>query len=317
MKEFEEVVKKLKAIKAKRVFVQFPEGLKLKIQNISDDLEREGFEVVLCMERVYGGCDVREDEAKRLKCDAILHIAHEEFDVKSKLPVVYWDYFINVDPLPALEKEFHKLDAFKKIGLVTSLQFVHTLPKVAKYLESHGKKVFIHKSLQFSGQMLGCRVEAGLAIEKKVDAFLCVSAGKFYPLGLAIRTNKTVLDLDLERQQIHDMKEQKMCVKKIVEWNKAQLKEAKKVGLIVSWKRGQMFGNPDKIKQQLESQGKKVYILSFDEFDSEKIEGLKLDVLINFACPRIGTDDLERIKIPLLNWYDIYPQIKGKSKEKA
>lgn len=314
MKEFEEVVKKLKAIKAKRVFVQFPEGLKLKIQNISDDLEKEGFEVVLCMERVYGGCDVREDEAKRLKCDAILHIAHEDFGMKTELPVVYWNYFINVDPLPALEKEFHKLEAFKKIGLVTSLQFVHVLPKVAKYLESHGKKVFIHKSLQFPGQMLGCRVEAGLAIENKVDAFLCISAGKFYPLGLAIRTNKTVLNLDLERQQIHDMKEQKMRVKKFFEWNKAQLKEAKKVGLIVSWKCGQVFSNPSKIKQQLEKQGKKVYILSFDEFSSDKIEGLKLDMLINTACPRIGTDDLERIKIPLLNWYDVADEL---SKEKT
>lgn len=314
MKEFEEVIKKLKAAKAKRIFVQFPEGLKLKIQNISDDLEKEGFEVVLCMERVYGGCDVREEEAKRLKCDAILHIAHEDFGVKSKLPVVYWNYFIEADPLPALEKEFHKIDAFKKIGLVTSLQFVHALPKVAEYLESHGKEVFIRKSLQFPGQILGCRVEAGLAIENKVDAFLCISAGKFYPLGLAIRTNKTVLNLDLERQQIHDMKEQKMRVKKIVEWNKAQLKEAKKVGLVVSWKCGQMFGNPGKIKQQLEKQGKKVYILSFDEFSSDKIEGLKLDMLINTACPRIGTDDLERIKIPLLNWYDVADEL---SKEKT
>jgi len=314
LKEFEDVVKKLKVVKARRVFVQFPEGLKLKIQNIADDLENEGFEVVLCMERVYGGCDVRVDEAKRLKCDVILHIAHEDFGVKSELPVIYWDYFIDVDPLPTLEKEFHELDKFKSIGLVTSLQFVHALPKVAKYLKSHGKKVFVHKSLKFPGQMLGCRVEAGLAIESKVDVFLCISAGKFYPLGLAIATNKPVLNLDLEKQQIHDMAEQKKRVQKIVEWNKAQLKEAKKVGLIVSWKCGQMFGSPSKVKKQLEKQGKKVYILSFDEFSGDKIEGLKLDMLINLACPRIGTDDLERIKIPLINWYQV---VKEKVKEKA
>lgn len=38
-----------------------------------------------------------------------------------------------------------------------------------------------------------------------------------------------------------------------------------------------------------------------DEVTPEKIEGLKLDALINFACPRIGIDDLSRYKIPILN----------------
>jgi 2-(3-amino-3-carboxypropyl)histidine synthase len=75
-----------------------------------------------------------------------------------------------------------------------------------------------------------------------------------------------------------------------------------------------VFGNPSKVKKQLEKQGKKVYVLSFDEFSGDKIEGLKLDMLINLACPRIGTDDLERIKIPLINWYQV---VKEKVKEKA
>lgn len=61
---FEKAVKKLKKMKAKRVFIQFPEGLKLSIQNISEDLEKEGFETVLCLEKTYGACDVRDDEAK-------------------------------------------------------------------------------------------------------------------------------------------------------------------------------------------------------------------------------------------------------------
>src|SRR3972149_4731201 len=137
---FEEVVEKLKELKAKRIFVHFPEGIKIKVQEVAD-----GFETVLCMERTYGACDVREDEAKRLKCDTIVHVAHEDYGVKTELPIIYWDYFLEVDPLPALEKEFHKLDKYKNIGLVTSLQFVKTLPKVSEYLESRGKRVFLHK----------------------------------------------------------------------------------------------------------------------------------------------------------------------------
>lgn len=309
VEKFEDVVEKLRGMNAKRIFVHFPEGIKIRVLDLSDRFSEAGFDSVLCMERTYGACDVREDEAKRLKCDAIVHVAHEDYGVKTELPIVYWDYFLEVDPIPVLEKEFQKLDKYKNIGLVTSLQFVPALPKVSEYLESRGKKVFLHKSLQFAGQMLGCRIGAGLAIDGKVDAFLCVSAGKFYGLGLAVFTDKPILNLDLERQQIYEIEEMKRRVQKITAWNKSQLNDARKVGLVVSWKRGQMFGNPFKVKQLLEKAGKKVYVLGLDEFSSDKIEGLKLDALVNFCCPRIGTDDLERTRIPLVNWYQIQPEM--------
>src|SRR3989338_2664244 len=300
-----EAVAKLKKLHAKRIFVHFPEGLKMRIQEISKQLEKEGFEVVLCMEATWGACDVREYEAGLLKCDAILHVAHEDYGVKTKMPVVYWEYFFDADPIPILEKDFDKIKNFKRIGLVTSLQFVKTLPAVKDFLEKKGKEVFLHKSLQHPGQMLGCRVAAGKRIEDKIDCFLCVSAGRFYVLGLVLQTDKPTYNLDLEKQQIYQIENLKMKVQKIIEWNKAELKEAKKIGLLVSWKRGQMFGDPFKVKKILEQQGKEAYILAMDELSKSKFEGMKLDFLINFACPRIGTDDLEKYGKPTLNWYHI------------
>src|SRR3989344_2334070 len=94
------VVKELKKLNAKKIFVQFPEGIKLRIQDIVKKLEKEGFKTAICLEPTYGACDVREDEAYRLGCDVILHIAHGFYGVKTKIPVVYWDYVIDVDPLP-------------------------------------------------------------------------------------------------------------------------------------------------------------------------------------------------------------------------
>jgi 2-(3-amino-3-carboxypropyl)histidine synthase len=301
---FEKSVKELKKLKAKRIFVQFPEGLKLRIQDITKALEENGFETVICIEPTYGSCDVRDSEAASLKCDAILHIAHQSFCVKSGLPVVYWDYFLEANAVPILEKEFSKLKDYKNIGLVTSLQFVKTLPAVAKFLEKNGKKVFVHKSLQYDGQMLGCKISSGLAIEKNVDVFLCISAGKFYPIGLALFTKKPLLNLDLETQSIYSVDAQKKKTEKIIAWNKQLLKDAKNVGLLVSWKKGQMFGNPFKMKNDLEKQGKKVFILAFDELSNDKLEGLKLDIVVNFGCARI-MEDQEKFKIPLLNYYHI------------
>jgi len=300
-----EVIDKLKKEKINRVFAQFPEGLKLKIQDIAKELEEKKFETVLCLERTYGACDVREHEAESLKCQGILHIGHADYGVKTKLPVIYWEYFLESNPIPILEKEFGKIKQYKNIGLVTSIQFARTIPLVAGWLERNGVKAYTAKSQQYPGQMLGCRVEAGKSIEKKVDAFLCIGAGKFYGLGLALETEKPIFNLDLEKQTIHEMEELKSKMQKINVWNKKVLEDARSVGLLVSWKKGQMFGNPFKDKERLEAQGKQVYIYALDEWSNDKLEGLKLDILISYACPRIATDDLERTKIPLLNWDDL------------
>jgi 2-(3-amino-3-carboxypropyl)histidine synthase len=304
----EEVIEKLRAINAKRVFVQFPEGLKLRIQEIAKQLEKNGFETYLCLDSTWGACDIREDEAKRLKCDAILHIAHSDFGVKADIPVIYYDYFLNGNPQPILEKEFSKLENYQKIGLVTSLQFIPATKKVKEFLESKKKKVFMSKSPleKYEGQMLGCRAGAGKAMESKVDAFLCVSAGKFYGLGLAMETDKPLLNLDLEKCEIYSINDIKAKVQKIVAWNKQVFKEAKRVGFLISWKRGQMFGNPSALKKKLEKEGKEVYLFAMDEISQQKLEGLKLDIFINFACPRISTDDQDKYKIPMLNYYDIH-----------
>lgn len=297
-----EAIKKLKEIKAKRIFVQFPEGLKLRIQDIAKQLEEEGFEVILCLEPTYGACDIREHEAVSLDCDAILNIGHINFGIKTKLPVIYWEYFLDTNPIPILEKEFEKLRDFKKIGLVTSIQFVKCIPEIKEFLEKKNKTVVIHKSLQYPGQILGCNLDAVKQIEKKVDCFLCISAGKFYGLGLILNTDKVVLCLDLEKNEIYGLDDLKKRIQKIVEWNKSQLQDAKRVGLLVSWKKGQMLGNPFKAKQKLEKDGKEVFILAMDEISMDKIGGLRLDVLVNFGCPRISLDDQAKYKVPMLNW---------------
>ncbi len=302
--ELNGVVEQLKELKAKRVFVQFPEGLKNeKIQGVARALEKEGVTPILCIEATYGGCDVRDDEAKRLQCDAILHVGHVDFGVKSDIPVVYWEYFLDSDPIPILEKEFDKLNGYKKIGLVGSLQYIGKIPEIKKYLERRGKKVFVAEveGVKYAGQILGCRLKAGKVIEDKVDTFLCVSAAKFYGLGLMLNTDKPMLTLDVERKEITDIAHEKKRIQKIIAWNKSAFKDAKRVGILVSFKKGQLI-LPYSIKRYLEKIGKEAYILAGDEVTPEKIMGLKLDFLVSTLCPRVGTDDTERFDIPMLNF---------------
>ena len=308
-----EVIKKLKKLNARRIFIQFPDGLKLKIQEIAKKLEEKNFQTILCLEKTYGACDLRDEEAERLKCDAILHIGHSNFGLKSKLPVVYFDYFLEIDPLPILKKELGKIDKYKKIGLVTSLQFAKSIQKIKNFLEKKGKKVFLNKTLKYEGQILGCDLSAAKKIENKVDCFLCISAGKFYPLGLAFEIKKPVLNLDLEKGKIYSVEKLRYEIQKIIEWNKVKFKSSKRIGILISWKKGQIFYNPFELKKKLERIGKEVYLLAIDEISPEKIEGLKLDFLINCACPRIGIDDLKKFKIPLLNYHEILRVIQQSS----
>jgi 2-(3-amino-3-carboxypropyl)histidine synthase len=304
MENINDVVESLKKLKAKKVFVQFPEGIRYRVHGIIKELERNGFEAVLCVEKCFGACDIRENEAKLLGCDVILHIGHEKFLPRTEIPVVYWEYFIDADPAPILEKEFEKLKDFSKIGLITSIQFVKAIPMAKKYLEERGKKVFVHKSLQHPGQVLGCNVEAAKAIENKIDCFLAISAGEFYAAGLVLQTDKPVLNLDLEKGEIRSLNEFKRRTQKIIAWNRAQFKEARRIGVLVSWKKGQLK-SPFDLKKKLEKEGKEVYILAMDELSPEKIEGLKLDFLINTSCPRVGIDDQAKYNIPMLNFSDI------------
>ncbi len=299
--DFKVSLNRLEELGAKRVFMQYPEGIKLSIQKISKELENSGFEVIICTEPCFGACDIRDFEAKRLGCDTILHIGHEDYGAESDMPVVFWEYFIPSNPVPILEKELHKLDKYEKIGLATSIQFVDTIEKVRTYLENNGKEVFTHTALQHPGQILGCNLDAAIAVEDDVDCFLCISAGKFYGLGLVMETDKPMLCMDLEKGEIFSLDDFKRKVQKIIAWNKSELEDAEKVAILVSWKRGQVR-LPFELKEKLEDSGKDVYILAMDEITPEKLMGLEVDAAVNLACPRIGIDDLNRYKTPIVNF---------------
>ncbi|MFH8080448.1 MAG: diphthamide biosynthesis enzyme Dph2 [Candidatus Aenigmatarchaeota archaeon] len=281
----------LKNLKAKRIFIQYPEGLKTKIQKIDEEMQNNGFETVLCCEPTFGACDVRDVEAKRLGCDAILHIGHSDFGVSSEIPVVYVDYFLKVDPIPIIEKEFQKIKDYESVGLFTTLQYVPVMKEVEKWLKSRGKKVEVAKTEKHDGQVLGCRVDAALKLE--TSCLLYVGTGKFHPLGVALLSNKPVFSLDLERGEIIDFEKEKMKYIKKKLWKNEEIKNAKVIGILVSWKKGQnRINEAFALKHQLEKMGKKVHILAFDAISKEKIIGMKFDLTINMACPRMDDEDL-------------------------
>ncbi|MCD6403305.1 MAG: diphthamide biosynthesis enzyme Dph2 [Candidatus Aenigmarchaeota archaeon] len=300
-----DVIEELRNVGARRVFLQLPEGLFLEIEKFKKMLEENGFEVVICLEPTYGACDVRDEEAIRLGCDAILHVGHTDFGVKSKIPVIYWEYVLE-KKLDRKLKSLLKRIKEKRVGLVASVQYIKLMEEVREFLESNGKVVCTRKILKYPGQVIGCNVKAATSLNDTVDCFVCVSSGKFHALGVSLEVTKPVYLLDVELKKLVNMEKEKRKYEKIVAWNKSALEEAKKVGILVSWKKGQLNTQLlEIVKSKLEAMGKEVFVLAFDTIAPEKLEGLKFDVFINLACPRIGIDDIDRFKTPVINAIDL------------
>jgi len=304
--------------KAARVLVQAPEGFRTKIQNILDEIAALGVEAVFYAEPCFGACDIPYHTAKDLDCQLIVHIGHADFGVKSEVPVVYVEKFSDADPTPILEREFFKVDgAHKSFGLVSLIQNVKALPKVKSWLEDRGKKAFIGVppaakivKLAQPGQILGCNVGTGKMLESKVDAYLYVGGGRFHPYGLLKNTSKPVFWVDMESGKIFDVTKERENLQKRKLARIGQFRAARNVALAISTKAGQMAfaKSAFDLKKRMEKNGKKVWLLTMDMITPDKLTGLKIEALVNAACPRIEDDLI--FSVPIINAADAARELK-------
>jgi 2-(3-amino-3-carboxypropyl)histidine synthase len=307
MFDIERVKKELENYKAKRVFLQIPEGLKNRAQDFANQLESQGLEVFLSMDPCYGACDIQEDQALRLGCEAIIHIGHSDFGVKSKLPVIYEPYEIKFDSIPLLKKHLKELKRHKRMGLITTAQFLKTIEISRNFLESEGIKILLGTQTRSgkAGHVLGCDYSAAIPMENKVDCFLYLGSGLFHPLGLALKTEKPVLFLDFETGELKDLKKEKERLERIRAYHLEHAKDAENFGILLTTKPGQiLLKQAERVKTLLEKKGKKAWILIMDQVTPEKLLGLNFEVLVNCACPRMN-EDSKLFKKPILNPEDI------------
>ncbi|MBM3234378.1 hypothetical protein FJZ19_04780 [Candidatus Pacearchaeota archaeon] len=75
--ELDKIVKNIKKIKAKRVLLQFPDGLKLYSTIIVEELEKRTdnkCEFLIWMGSCYGACDI--PQTGKIKFDLIVQFGH-------------------------------------------------------------------------------------------------------------------------------------------------------------------------------------------------------------------------------------------------
>jgi len=183
----------------------------------------------------------------------------------------------------------------KKIGLVSSIQFIDSLPIIKKQLGKENIKAII------AGQILGCNVKTAEKVKNKVDAFLYIGDGQFHPLGIATKTKKQVFTLSPFNNKFKKI--QKQDTENYEKRKKAayiKFLHADTVGILVSTKPGQYY-NIDKLKQlENKYKQKKFYTFISDTIDYKQFDNFPfIQAWINTACPRIEED------ISILNIEDL------------
>lgn len=205
-----------------------------------------------------------------------------------------------------LDKAIVALNKFKKIGLVSTVQFLELLPDVQKTLEKAGHQISMAKPQLHAikaAQLLGCDVTA---IPQDCDCVLYIGTGEFHPFGIGLTqfAEKPFFILNPFSGTVEKLSEKE--IRKMQLQQQARIikfKEAKTVGILVTLKLGQneMQGNVNVIKEKLEKEGKEVFVFIGDTLNPAELENFpQIDAWVNTACPRV-VDDQELYKKPVVN----------------
>ncbi|MGI0141485.1 MAG: diphthamide biosynthesis enzyme Dph2 [Candidatus Micrarchaeales archaeon] len=287
-----------------KLLLQFPEGLKQFALQHAKKLEAEGHEVFISATPNFGACDLAIEEARAIGAEKLIHFGHAEFS-RVDFPVEYIFYTVDAS-FEMLPDTLKGLEKFKTIGLVTTIQHIHQLEDVKKFFEENGKTVIVGKPYGFAkhnGQVLGCDIGSAASIDKKVECFVYFGGGLFHPLGAVYSTTKPFLAIDPfikkymwldSYREEHKKRERGKIMRSI---------DAKRFGILVSTKNGQTNMNLAKVlKKRIEMSGCEAAILVANTFDFDYLNNLmEFDAFVNTACPRLTTDDNERLRKPLLS----------------
>lgn len=304
--EEERLVAEITGRGARRILIQLPDGLKAEGPRLASLVRAEtGAEVFVSAVSAWGACDLSLDAASRLKADLLVHYGHNEFlrDGSNGVPVVYVPAKSRHEVIPVVEKSLPLING-KAIGLTTTLQHLHTLSQVEKFLTEKGFTVHVPGRGPWAhdtGQVLGCDYFGLRKIQPQVDSFLVVGS-YFHGIGAALSVEKPTVLADPYDGTVRSLNADR---ERIVRQRFAMIEKARmanRFGIIISTKPGQC--NPQigmSILQQLEEKGKSGVLLYADEVLPEKLmDFADLEVFVDTACPRLALDDPERFPKPIL-----------------
>lgn len=303
----EKLQKEVKTHGASRVLIQLPEGLKPYGPRLAETIEETGAEAIIAADPCYGACDLMIEEAKGLNADLVVHFGHSPmpgFDKPRHLPIVFFEAKAMLSLKPAVRKALPLLKAWKRIGLVTTVQHADQLDEAKQTLVRAGKTVAVGDAgrLRYAGQVTGCDYSNVDAITGHVDCFLFVGGGHFHAIGVALATSKPTTVADPYDVKAFSVNHEAERIRKQRWVSIREATRAERFGILIGLKSGQKrLEKAFQIRKKLTAIGKKTSLLAVREVASESLaEFPTMDAYVNTACPRISLDDSARFRKPVL-----------------
>ena len=167
----------------------------------------------------------------------------------------------------------------KKIGLVSTIQFLDQLEEVRAYLEKRGFEA------EIGGQVIGCNVSN--VLKTKSEVYVYIGSGEFHPLEIVEKTKKEVYVVNPLSGKFSKLTKKDLeALEKKKRGKIAKFLHSEKIGVLVSTKPGQE--NLKSALNLVKKLKKEAHVFVVNEVDVNKLEDFNdIEFWVNTACPRI------------------------------
>ena len=295
---------RLEELKAKKILLQLPDGLKPNVFQYFNRLS-EKYSVVVSSEPFYGACDISTPDVYA-DVDCIVQLGHSEIpNINYPKPMIFMEYRvekeINID-----EYVFQPLKelGYRKIGLLCSIQYIDQMQKVGAFLGSIGFEVIVGKQdsrMKYPGQVLGCNFSAAHSISAEVDCYVVVSTGMFHAIGAQLASDKDVFVLDMHERRLNEIRPEtdKFLRRRYAKLFKAR--DARKICVVADTKIGQYrIRLAERIVEQAKAQGLEPVLLTANDVRPSDYENMRCDAVVFTGCPRVSLDEGDKFPMPIL-----------------
>ena len=289
--ELSDLVRDLRERGARRVALQFPEGLKRRAPGMALRLKEEGFEVIVSGDPCYGACDLPLPALAM--ADVLVHVGHAPVDDR---PGILYDLHPMDFPVEILAEAIPLLSG-DRVGLVTTSQHLHLLDRMKGFLKDRGIEAVVAGGTgraRYPGQVLGCSFSG--ARETGCGEILYVGTGLFHPEGIQLATGARVIALDPYLGKATVVSAERLKRRRFALIEKAR--QAERIGILVSTKSGQQRLG---LARRLASLSERAVLVALCEVSPEELLNLGFDCYVNTACPRLAYDDEIRFPVPVLS----------------
>lgn len=326
--EIHKTIWKIRQTNAKRVLLQFPEGL-IRFGPVIVDVVLGYFEhkgesdinIITMGDLTYGACCIDDYLASSLGCDLIIHYAHSclvpinQLNDAVKYLYIFLDIKFDLDHVVSCIKHNFNTDQHK-IALASTIQFVASTHEIGRQLRQAGFEVTLPQSRPLSSaEVLGCTAPK---LDDKINTIVFVCDGRFHleammianPSVTAFRYDPYSRKLTRETYAFEVMFGQRMDA----------MTEAVRVmesggtfGFVLGTLGRQ--GNEKVYDRMIERLHKhtscKCVKVLLPEVVHDTLKAFdSIDVWVQIACPRLSIDWGASFTAPLLNPYEFAQSIK-------